>query len=365
MKTHITLIVLLFLFSCGQSQSPQKQIISEKITLEQSSLIDRHTKIFPEKTQLSIAFIENGTVEFIGIERTNDTTKVIDNQQAVFEIGSISKVFTSVLLANFIVEQKLNLDKNIKDLLTLPIQTEQPITLKHLANHTSGLPRLPLNMNLAKVDPLNPYKDYDEQKLKEFLTQHITLTQDPGKKYAYSNLGAGLLGYILSQQAQKDYESLLSKYIFDQYKMTNSTSQRQKLANKIIQGLNAEGKEVPNWDFNVLEGAGGILSSTEDLSKFVLAHFDANDKALELARKSTFTVNKNMDIALGWHILNQGENGTWHWHNGGTGGYTSSMAIDLEKKNAIIILSNVSAFNPKMGNIDTLCFALMNTLLNK
>ena len=365
MKTHITLLISFFLLSCSQSQTPQHQTISEKITVEQSGLIDRHTKIFPEKTQLSLAIIENGGVKFIGVERISDTMKVLDNQQNIFEIGSISKVFTSVLLANFIDKQMLSLDSHIQDLLPFPIKTEQTITLKHLANHTAGLPRLPTNMNLATVDPLNPYKEYSEQKLKEYLTQQVELTQDPGKKYAYSNLGAGLLGYILSQQAQKDYEYLLNEYIFDQYKMTNSSSQRQKLSNKMIKGLNAEGQEVPNWDLSVLVGAGGILSTTEDLSKFALAQFNTDDKVLELARKPTFTVNKNLDIALGWHILNKGEDGTWHWHNGGTGGYTSSMAIDMDKKNAVIILSNVSAFNPKMGNIDTLCFALMKTLLNK
>ena len=112
----------------------------------------------------------------------------------------------------------------------------------------------------------------------------------------------------------------------------------------------------------VLAGAGAILSTVEDLSKFALAQFDKENNELILTQEPTFKVNDNMQIGLGWHIL-KGETGReLIWHNGGTGGYTSSMGLDIENKNGIIILSNVSAFNEKMGNIDQLLFELIETL---
>ena len=147
--------------------------------------------------------------------------------------------------------------------------------------------------------------------------------------------------------------------------MHNSTSDISKIKGYLVKGLNDKGKEVPNWEFSVLAGAGGIYSTVEDLSQFAIAQFDYSNKELKLTRKKTLEVNENMDIGLGWHILKSQSNNFWYWHNGGTGGYSSSMAIDPKTKNGIIILSNVSAFNPNMENIDKLCFELMKTLEKK
>lgn len=104
------------------------------------------------------------------------------------------------------------------------------------------------------------------------------------------------------------------------------------------------------------------MSNTEDLSKFALAQFDKNNTKLILTQKPTFKVNENMSVGLGWHILKTENEGELIWHNGGTGGYTSSMALDIDKQNGVIILSNVSAYHKKMTNIDKLCFELIETL---
>jgi len=111
-----------------------------------------------------------------------------------------------------------------------------------------------------------------------------------------------------------------------------------------------------------LAGAGAIFSTVEDLSQFAISQFEYKNKELELTKEKTFELNENTDIGLGWHILKNKSDNLWYWHNGGTGGYSSSMAIDVKTKNGIIILSNVSAFNPNMGNIDKLCFELMKPL---
>ena len=144
--------------------------------------------------------------------------------------------------------------------------------------------------------------------------------------------------------------------------MQNSTADISKIKGDIIRGLNSEGKEVPNWEFSVLAGAGGIFSTVVDLSYFAISQFDDSNKELKLTREKTFEINDNMDIGLGWVILKSQSDNLWYWHNGGTGGYSSSMVIEEKSKNGIIILSNVSAFNPNAGNIDKLCFELMKTL---
>ena len=335
-------------------------IKSGLITQKQSEIIFENAKIFPNHTQISIAIIKDGKVNYYGINNKNDTILTVNNQKSVFEIGSISKVFTSTILANFVIDEKINLNDNINGYLKTSFNNDTEISFINLANHTSGLPRLPSNLDLTKVNPENPYKEYKEKGLEEYLTKHLELLNK--EKYQYSNLGAGLLGYTLSKIENTTYENLLQNKIFSKFNMYNSTSDINKIKGNLVKGLNNEGNDVPNWEFSVLAGAGAIFSTVEDLSQFAISQFDNSNKELKLTRKKTFEVNENMDIGLGWHILKSQSKNFWYWHNGGTGGYSSSMVIDENTKNGIIILSNVSAFNPNKGNIDKLCFKLMKTI---
>ena len=335
-------------------------IKSGLITQKQSEIIFENAKIFPNHTQISIAIIKDGKVNYYGIHNKNDTISTVIDQKSVFEIGSISKVFTSTILANFVIDEKINLNDNINGYLKTSFNNNTEISFINLANHTSGLPRLPSNLDLAKVNPENPYKEYKEKELEEYLTKHLELLNK--EKYQYSNLGAGLIGYTLSKIENTTYENLLQNKIFSKFNMYNSTSDINKIKGNLVKGLNNEGNDVPNWELSVLAGAGAIFSTVEDLSQFAISQFDNSNKELKLTRKKTFEVNENMDIGLGWHILKSQSKNFWYWHNGGTGGYSSSMVIDENTKNGIIILSNVSAFNPNMGNIDKLCFELMKTI---
>ena len=330
------------------------------ITQKQSEIIFENAKIFPNHTQISIAIIKDGKVNYYGINNKNDTISTVNNKRSVFEIGSISKVFTSTILANFVIDEKINLNDNINGYLKTSFNNNTEISFINLANHTSGLPRLPSNLDLTKVNPENPYKEYKEKGLEEYLTKHLELLNK--EKYQYSNLGAGLLGYTLSKIENTTYENLLQNKIFSKFNMYNSTSDINKIKGNLVKGLNNEGNDVPNWEFSVLAGAGAIFSTVEDLSQFAISQFDNSNKELKLTRKKTFEVNENLDIGLGWHILKSQSKNFWYWHNGGTGGYSSSMVIDENTKNGIIILSNVSAFNPNKGNIDKLCFKLMKTI---
>jgi len=335
-------------------------IKSGLITQKQSEIIFENAKIFPNHTQISIAIIKDGKVNYYGIHNKNDTISTVIDQKSVFEIGSISKVFTSTILANFVIDEKINLNDNINGYLKTSFNNDTEISFINLANHTSGLPRLPSNLDLTKVNPENPYKEYREKELEEYLTKHLELLNK--EKYQYSNLGAGLLGYTLSKIENTTYENLLQNKIFSKFNMYNSTSDINKIKENLVKGLNNEGNDVPNWEFSVLAGAGAIFSTVEDLSQFAISQFDNSNKELKLTRKKTFEVNENMDIGLGWYILKSQSKNFWYSHNGGTGGYSSSMVIDENTKNGIIILSNISAFNPNMGNIDKLCFALMKTI---
>jgi hypothetical protein len=252
------------------------------ISKEQSAIIFESTKKFPNNTQLSIAIINNGEVYYYGINKENDTISTIENQKSIFEIGSISKVFTSTLLANFVIDGKVKLNENINSYLKTPLKNKIKISFADLANHTSGLPRLPSNLDLAKVKPENPYIEYKEKEMKEYLTKYLELSNKG--EYQYSNLGVGLLGYTLSTIENVTYETLLQNKIFSKYDMQNSTADITKIKGNLIRGLNNEGKEVPNWEFSVLAGAGAIFSTVEDLSQFAVSQFDYSYKELKLTR---------------------------------------------------------------------------------
>ena len=329
----------------------------------QIKLIFENSKYFPNNTQISLAFINGDNVTYYGLKRQNDSILYFSNYQDVFEIGSITKVFTANILAKSVIDNKIKLNENINDYLNIKFKNNISISFKSLANHTSGLPRMPSNFEQEANSSDNPYKHYNDKYLKDYLTNFMEIDNKDIGKSEYSNLGMGLLGFTLSNIYNLNYEELYEKYIFSKYNMKNTTFNINLVNKKLVKGLDIEGNYTSNWELASLSSAGGILSNVEDLSKYGIAHFNKSNLDLMLMTKKTVKVNDQVDVGLGWHIINseKSEN-KWHWHNGGTGGYTSSMVIDIKNLVGVIVLSNVSAFNAFEGNIDQLCFELMKTL---
>lgn len=318
--------------------------------------------LYPEQTQLAVALIKEDQCKYVGVIRQMDSVTSVTNHQAVFEIGSVSKIFTAVLLSILDSMKVVRVEDPIQDYLDLDWKIASPIRFYHLANHTSGLPRLPSNLNLFTADPKNPYKNYDKELLTSYLTEHAQLSGPPGTNFEYSNLGSGLLGYLLGHIAGSNYETLLQDLIFSRWGMTHSTTDPMNIQTELIRGIDGKGDPTPNWDFNILVGAGGILSTVEDLARFVIAHFNPANQVLHTTLKSTFSIHDYLKIGLGWHILTKGGGTEVAWHNGATGGYTASLSLDVDKKIGVVILSNVSGFNSRMREIDNLCFRLMKMM---
>ena len=228
-----------------------------------------------------------------------------------------------------------------------------------MANHTSGMFRLPSNiMPLLFKNPENPYSEYSYDLFKEYLIDELQIAENETLKYDYSNLGAGLLAYALSNKKNQEFESLLQETIFDKYTMSSTAFERKTS----FDGIGADGSRAENWQFNALKGAGGLISNTSDLSKFIQAQFDIENTELALTRKETFSISNNFSIGLGWHIYDSNQEDEKYWHNGGTGGYTSSISFRTTNQTGVIILSNISALHEKSPVIDELCFELLELI---
>jgi CubicO group peptidase (beta-lactamase class C family) len=273
----------------------------------------------------------------------------------VFEIGSITKVFTSLLLADMAERGEVRLDEPVADLLPktvkVPSHNGRQITLLDLSTQSSGLPRLPTNAHPA--DFMNPYADYTPAKLYEFLSGY-KLTRDPGEKYEYSNLGAGLLGHALALKAGMSYEELLRKRIFDPLGMhdtsiTLTADQKKRLA----PGYNAALNPAANWDFDALAGCGALRSTANDMLTFLSANLELTDTPLKAAMRRMRSIRKptgmpDLDIAMAWHIFTK-FGGEIVWHNGGTFGYRSFIGFDPAAKKGVVVLCNTFMDNDDVG----------------
>jgi CubicO group peptidase (beta-lactamase class C family) len=363
----LVFISALLFQACSSVSEPEKAVYSlepsEIISNEQIDRIGNAIALFPNETQLSIAFVIDSTAYFYGAVREQDTLKTIQNSRDVFEIGSISKVFTSTLLAHLIDQGTLNANDQVRPYLGFAMRDSVDFTFKQLANHTSGLPRVPSGFIWsALLNRDNPYRDYDEEKLRTYLTEDVELNSSPGEEHAYSNLGAGLLGYALEQVEGSTYQELLDSLIFEPYNMNRSSADREDVQEYLVPGLDKRGTVTSNWDLNVLKGAGEIYSSAYDLSRFAIANFDPSNEVLALQRQSTFSDGENTEVAMGWFIRTQQNGDHWYWHNGGTGGYRSFMVMDPQTNKSVIVLSNISAGHSESREIDRLSFDLMRFL---
>ncbi len=264
----------------------------------------------------------------------------------VFEVGSITKTLTATLLADMVLRGEVQLDdpvsKYLPQSVRMPRRGGKEITLLDLVTHTSGLPRMP--SNFRPKDAENPYADYTEANLYEFLSS-FTLTRDIGEKYEYSNLGFGLLGNALARRAGKGFEELITERIFHPLGM-NSTAitLTPEMKSHLATGHSRMLAPVKNWELAALAGAGAVRSTANDMLLYLAANLELrkSDLSAALARAQQaerHTSMKDTEIGLAWHIARKyGSEITWH--NGGTGGYHSFVGFDRKKGLGIVILSN-------------------------
>lgn len=292
--------------------------------------------------EASVAVIENGEISFYTHGKKSVNESDLISESTVFEIGSITKVFTTLLLVDMVAKGEMRLDDPIEMYLSdvkIPELNRKKITLRHLAAHISGLPRMP--DNFAPKDPSNPFQDYTIDRLFEYLETY-TLTRSPGESFEYSNIGMGLLGHILSVKAGKSYEEMVKDLIC---KKLNMPSTAISLSNEMKANFASGhhlGKEVSHWDIPGLPGAGAFRSSIKDMANFLAANIEGESSIYTLlseCHKQQYAPMSDFAVGLGWirYTSNQAE---IVCHDGGTGGFVSFIGFNPKLKKGVVILSN-------------------------
>jgi len=286
---------------------------------------------------------------------------------SVFEIGSISKTFTGLILAQMVAQGAVQLDEPVRALLPAGTVAKpafgNEIRLIDLSDQHSGLPRMPDNFHPA--DPANPYADYDARALYAFIASHGVL-QPADAPFGYSNVGVGLLGQALANRAGKPYPQLLEEQVTGPLNMRDtSVTLTPEMRTRLIAGHDAEHHPAHAWDLDALAGAGGIRSTAADMLTYLEAQLHPDrlpataqatpqGKTLPAAIVNSHTVHAEvgpgMHIALNWFRIDATGS---YWHNGGTGGYSSYALFNPAADFALIVLSNTGpgqdAFTDRLG----------------
>ncbi|MEM9021460.1 MAG: serine hydrolase domain-containing protein [Planctomycetota bacterium] len=265
--------------------------------------------------------------------------------RTLYEIGSITKTMTGLLLADGVNRGLYELDTPAQTLLRQPVSIDEGITLRRLSIHTSGLPRMPTNFR--PTDPADPYASYTEEQLLAYL-QDPQMQSRPGSKASYSNLGVGLLGYVLGEREGKTYEALLTERVLIPLGMrdTRVTLRDDDLA-YMAGPHNPDAEPAHPWTIYTLAGAGGVRSNIRDMLAYADAQVDPGSTPLADAIRLSQMVQNQEDgasvgdpMGLGWFMVDGGDTLV---HGGQTGGFKTTIVIAPQRKQAVILLTNTTS----------------------
>lgn len=339
------LILIVSTFASCQSQDN----LSKFIQTECDSLFTNK-----DIKSLSIGVINNGKVyKFHKGKLINGKSP---NEQTLYEIASLTKTFTGTLLAQAILDKKVVIDDDIREYLiegypNLEFNGE-PITFRTLVTHTSGLPNMfpnrPEIFESQNWDEI-PYAINELQTgftRKQFLEElnKVKLDTIPGYKFNYSNAGANLLGYCLERIYGKPYETLIENYILKPLKMENTyVGISEENSRYLAKGLNANGIEMPSRANKEISAEGGIISTLDDMMKYMQFQLDADNEIIKISHQELFDGKYgDFENGLFWQIFKNGNKPTKIFQNGGAFGTSSWLTIIPERKIGVFIITNVS-----------------------
>jgi CubicO group peptidase (beta-lactamase class C family) len=361
--------LLLLQLTAKSQHIPFEQIpFTNPLTTDVDSILHEQVKTFFKKAKapgLIIGISQNGEKKFYSYGFADSVSRKQFDDKTVFEIGSVTKTFTANLLFQLDEQKVLDIQKSVLNYLPSLFDNDsvlQKITPGNIASQTSGLPRLPSNLDKIKGYTLmQPYQFYTKEHLYSFLKS--LKKADPGK-YGYSNLGFGLIGAIAENVTALSFESLLNKHIFQALLMDNTYITAKKNPADSATGY-FYGKPADYWHFDCMAGAGAIKSTATDILKYLDAHIEyKNEKFSAVVRKITApvkSVTPAMQICYGWHTFEDLKHRVF-WHNGGTYGFSTFAAFEPHSRISIVLAVNATGDN---AALDKLAVDLLIVLMGK
>jgi CubicO group peptidase (beta-lactamase class C family) len=293
---------------------------------------------------------------FVGAETVVQATGPVSGD-SLFQIGSVTKVFTALALADAVARGELTLDTPLAALLPeVPTsRTGGSLTLGHLATHTSGLPRLPPGLLRRSLrHRADPYDGVTTEYLQDALAG-TRLRSEPGTRIRYSNFGAALLGQALSRHTGRPYAHLVAERLTGPLAMSDTAVDlRPEQVTRKAAGHSRRGRSVPDWHLGAMAGAGALYSTVPDLLTLLRAHLEpdgtALSDALRLVQQPRARRNRWLQVGLGWFLSPVRSSGhTALWHNGGTGGFASYVAVLPAAEAGVVVLADTARSVDRLG----------------
>lgn len=329
------------------SAPEQRRALVEKVIDEAAGpLLNDHRYV-----GLSLAVIDGGKTTFFSRGETERKTGRRPDEHTLFEIGSITKVFTALLLADMASRGLVKLDDPVS--MYLPPGAKglsrdgRAVTLADLSSHLSGLPRLDSKSLMMAMFSSDPYAKVTSADIRRMVASAKPRWK-PGSKYEYSNFAVGALGVLLADKAGIDYATLLRQRITEPLEMKETTltldsSQESRLAKPYLTG----GSPGNVWHFDGVAPAGGLKSSAADMARLALAHLgllhSSLDPAIRIAtEKRAPTGAPKFSVGLGWHLLESKTGRVALLHDGGTGSYCSIIIVIPNAATGVVALANTN-----------------------
>jgi CubicO group peptidase (beta-lactamase class C family) len=292
---------------------------------------------------------------------------------SLFELGTLTRVYTGLLLADAVQRREVELDAEVAEYLppgvTVPTREKVAITLRHLALHGSGLPSLPPSIAAKAAAVADPFAGYDEEALYRDLAR-TQLAFTPGTAIQLSNYGTGLLGFVLGKKPGTGYPRAIAARVLEPLELRDTmlavpaTAVPAAAAPRRMTGTDDELAAVPRWTWGALTGAGGLVSSARDQLRLIEAELDAaaGGKNLPLRNQMRLTQEPQLETGtaasdnagLGWTIDGDGR----YWHSGGTAGFRGFIGFDPKTRRGVVALASTAS--PLVDRLGRAMFALFD-----
>ena len=356
MKRFILIIFFLFQYciSFGQTDSLNWSLLST----------------LPKGTEIAVGIFENGEIEKYGFEVKKNGLLIKNNSSKLFEIGSITKVFTTLSALKILNRNRIQLSQPIIQFLPNNAQnTSKEITFYKLMTHTSGIPKMPNNFFWSAIRcPSDPFLHYCENRMFRFLSK---FSPKINEEFGYSNLGMGLLGYLCTKIEKSTLDTIMKKEIFQPLNMNSTTLGLSKEQYKsVVNSKGFNGEPQRTWKFSdVTKGAGNVYSNMDDMMIFLrfLMKQDTSCNLFPLLlemEKEQIQINESQSMGLGWRI-HLGNEQKIIYHGGITYGFKSLIAYNRYQKKGIVILTNSKGLSSKVNKkLKEVCFKYIEKKMN-